>query len=65
MTDHPENLRSAQETLDVAQEASAEAVRARDAAIQSAYADGLPVPVIVDAIGVHRQIIYRIIRRRT
>ena len=56
-------LRSTQEAVDVAQEALQAATRDRDAAVQSAYRDGVPVPQIAAQLGVHRQIVYRIIRR--
>ena len=56
-------LRSTQEAVDVAQEALQAATRDRDAAVQAAYADGAPVPQIAQELGVHRQIVYRIIRR--
>ena len=56
-------LRSTQEAVDVAQEALQAATRDRDAAVQSAYRDGVPVPQIAQELGVHRQIVYRIIRR--
>ena len=57
------DLQAAQESLDVAQEALQAATRDRDAAVQAAYADGVPVPQIAAQLGVHRQIVYRIIRR--
>ena len=57
------DLQSAQEAVDVAQEALTAATRDRDAAVQSAYRDGVPVPQIAAELGVHRQIVYRIIRR--
>ena len=57
------DLQSAQEAVDVAQEALHAATRDRDAAVQAAYADGVPVPLIAAELGVHRQIVYRIIRR--
>ena len=56
-------LQSAQGAVDVAQEALHAATRDRDAAVQAAYADGVPVPQIAQGLGVHRQIVYRIIRR--
>ena len=56
-------LRSTQEAVDVSQEALQAATRDRDAAVQSAYRDGVPVPQIAQELGVHRQIVYRIIRR--
>lgn len=56
-------LRSTQEAVDVAQEALHAATTDRDAAVQAAYADGVPVPQIAAELGVHRQIVYRIIRR--
>ena len=56
-------LRSTQEAVDVAQEALQAATRDRDAAVQSAYRDGVPVLQIAQELGVHRQIVYRIIRR--
>lgn len=59
----PDDLREAQESLDVAQEALTAATRGRDAAVQHAYASGVPVPQIAAKLGVHRQIVYRIIRR--
>lgn len=58
-----EPLRQAQEALDVAQEALQAATAARDAEVQCAYAEGMPVPQIAAALDVHRQIVYRIIRR--
>ncbi|WP_193104636.1 helix-turn-helix domain-containing protein [Brachybacterium sp. FME24] len=58
-----DHLRAAQEALDVAQEALHAATAGRDATVQSAYADGVPVPQIAATLGVHRQIVYRIIRR--
>ena len=58
------DLQSAQEAVDAAQEALTAATRDRDAALQAAYADGVPVPQIAAELGVHRQIIYRIIRRK-
>ena len=57
------DLQSAQESVDVAQEALQAATRDRDAAVQAAYADGVPVSQIAQELGVHRQIVYRIIRR--
>ena len=57
------DLQSAQEAVDVAQEALQAATRDRDAAVQAACADGVPVPQIAAELGVHRQIVYRIIRR--
>ena len=59
----PDDLRSAQEAVDVAQEALQAATRDRDAAVQAAYAASVPVPQIAAQLGVHRQIVYRIIRR--
>ena len=56
-------LRAAQEAVDVAQEALQAATRDRDATVQAAYAGGVPVPQIAAELGVHRQIVYRIIRR--
>ena len=58
-----DGLRAAQEAVDVAQEALTAATRDRDAAVQAAYADGVPVPQIAAQLGAHRQIVYRIIRR--
>lgn len=58
------DLQSAQEAVDAAQEALTAATRDRDAVLQAAYADGVPVPQIAAELGVHRQIIYRIIRRK-
>src|SRR5690606_30572650 len=55
------DLQAAQEAVDVAQEALQAATRDRDAAVQAAYADGVPVPQIAAQLGVHRQIVYRII----
>ena len=57
------DLQSAQEAVDVAQEALQAATRGRGAAVQSAYRNGVPVPQIAQELGVHRQIVYRIIRR--
>ena len=57
------DLQAVQETVDAAQEALHAATRDRDAAVQAAYADGVPVPQIAQELGVHRQIVYRIIRR--
>ncbi len=57
------DLQAAQEAVDVAQEALQAATRDRDAAVQAAYRDGVPVPQIAAGLGVHRQIVYRIIRR--
>ena len=57
------DLQSAQEAVDVAQEALQAATTDRDAAAQAAYRDGVPVPLIAAQLGVHRQIVYRIIRR--
>lgn len=57
------DLRAAQEALDVAQEALHAATIDRDAAVQAAYRSGVPVPQIAAELGVHRQIVYRIIRR--
>ena len=57
------DLQAAQEAVDVAQEALHAATTDRDAAVQAAYADGVPVPQIAAELGVHRQIVYRIIRR--
>ena len=57
------DLQSAQEAVDVAQEALTAATRDRDAAVQAAYRNGVPVPQIAAQLGVHRQIAYRIIRR--
>ena len=57
------DLQAAQEAVDVAQEALQAATRDRDDAVQSACADGVPVPQIAAELGVHRQIVYRIIRR--
>ena len=56
-------LQSAQGAVDVAQEALQAATRDRDAAVQSAYCNGVPVPQVAAQLGVHRQIVYRIIRR--
>lgn len=47
----------------MAQEAIGEAVRVRDATVQAARANGLPVAAITEALGVDRQIVYRILRR--
>lgn len=58
-----ERLRAAQETLDVAQEAARDAVRARDAAIRHARSEGVPASAIADALHVDRQIVYRILRK--
>lgn len=58
-----EFLRSAQEAVDVAQEALQAATTDRNAAVQAAYAASVPVPQIAAELGVHRQIVYRIIRR--
>ena len=58
-----DDLRAAQEAVDVAQEALQAATRGRDAAAQAAYRNGVPVPLIAAELGVHRQIVYRIIRR--
>ena len=58
------DLQAAQEAVDVAQEALQAATRGRDASAQSAYRNGVPVPQIAAELGVHRQIIYRIIRRK-
>ena len=57
------DLQAAQEAVDVAQEALTAATQDRDAAVQAAYGSGVPVPQIATALGVHRQIVYRIIRR--
>ena len=57
------DLQAAQEAVDAAQEALHAATRDRDAAVQSAHRDGVPVPQIAQELGVHRQIVYRIIRR--
>ena len=57
------DLQAAQESLDVAQEALHAATTDRDTTVQAAYADGVPVPQIAAELGVHRQIVYRIIRR--
>ena len=57
------DLQAAQEAVDVAQEALQAATRDRDAAVQAAYADGVPVPQIAAQLGAHRQTVYRIIRR--
>ena len=56
-------LQSAQGAVDVAQEALTADTTDRDAAVQAAYRNGVPVPLIAAEIGVHRQIVYRIIRR--
>ena len=56
-------LQSAQGAVDAAQEALQAATADRDATVQAAYADGVPVPQIAAQLGVHRQIVYRIIRR--
>lgn len=56
-------LQSAQGAVDVAQEALQAATRDRDATVQAAYVAGVPVPQIAAQLGVHRQIVYRIIRR--
>ena len=56
-------LQSAQGAVDVAQEALQAATADRDATVQAAYRDGVPVPLIAAELGVHRQIVYRIIRR--
>lgn len=61
--DHAAALEAAQETLDVAQEAAAEAVRARDAAILAALAAGLGPSRIADILGVERQTVYKVKRR--
>lgn len=58
-----DDLREAQESLHVAQEALQAATRDRDATVQAAYRNGVPVPQIAAELGVHRQIVYRIIRR--
>lgn len=58
-----DRLQAAQEAVDVAQEALHAATADRDATVQSAYRDGVPVPLIAAELGVHRQIVYRIIRR--
>ena len=58
-----DDLRAAQEAVDVAQEALQAATTDRDAAVQDAYRNGVPVPQIAAQLGVHRQIVYRIIRR--
>ena len=63
IADHETALAAAQEAVDVAQEALAAATRDRDATVRAAYADGVPVPQIAATLGVHRQIVYRIIRR--
>ena len=57
------DLQAAQEAVDVAQEALQAATRDRDAAVQSAYRSGAPVLQIAAQLGVHRQTVYRIIRR--
>ena len=57
------DLQAAQEAVDVAQEALTAATRDRDAAVQAAHRNGAPVPQIAAELGVHRQIVYRIIRR--
>lgn len=58
-----DDLRAVQESLEVAQEALQAATADRDAAVQAAYRNGVPVPQIAAQLGVHRQIVYRIIRR--
>ena len=58
-----DHLRAVQESLEVAQEALTAATRDRDATVQAAYRNGVPVPQIAAQLGVHRQIVYRIIRR--
>lgn len=58
-----DRLRAAQESVDVAQEALHDATTDRDAAVQAAYRNGVPVHQIAAELGVHRQIVYRIIRR--
>ena len=57
------DLQAAQEAVDVAQEALTAATTDRDAAVQDAYRNGVPVTQIAAELGVHRQIVYRIIRR--
>ena len=57
------DLQAAQEAVDVAHEALQAATRDRDAAVQAAYRNGAKVPQIAAELGVHRQIVYRIIRR--
>ena len=57
------DLQAAQEAVDVAQEALQAATRDRDATVQDAYVAGVPAPQIAAELGVHRQIVYRIIRR--
>ena len=57
------DLQSAQEAVDVAQEALQAATADRNAAVQSACRAGVPAPQIAAQLGVHRQIVYRIIRR--
>lgn len=63
MTDPHARLRAVQETLEVAQDAAAEAQEARACVIHSVHAEGLPASEIADALGVHVQIVYRILRR--
>lgn len=57
------DLQAAQEAVDVAQEALQAATRDRDATVQAAHRDGVPAPQIAAQLGVHRQTVYRIIRR--
>lgn len=58
-----DHLRAVQESLEVAQEALNDAIRVRDQAVRDARADGIPVPAIADALGVGRQMVYRILGR--
>lgn len=63
MTDPYARLRAVQEALEVAQDAAVEAQEARARVIHSVHAEGLPVKEVAATLGVHVQIVYRIIRR--
>lgn len=63
MPDPHARLRAVQEALEVAQDAAAEAQEARARVIHSVHAEGLTAAQIADVLGVHVQIVYRILRR--
>lgn len=58
-----ERLRAAQDVLNAAQAAAADAVRDRDAAILAAREDGMGATRIAAVLGVERQAVYKVLRR--
>lgn len=58
-----ERLRAIQDELDTAQEILRDITARRNVVIRQEY-ERLPAAYIADVLGVHRQIIYRIIRRK-